>query len=51
MLTSAYHMLRDDADYRDLGPGHFDTLDIERSAARLVRRLQSLGYEVGLTAA
>ena len=51
MLTSAYHMLRNDADYRDLGPNHFDALDKERSAARLVRRLQTLGYEVALQAA
>lgn len=51
MLTSAYHMLRDDADYRDLGPDHFDALDRKRSVGRLVRRLNSLGYEVGLTAA
>lgn len=51
MLTSAYYMLRDDADYHNLGPDHFDTLDKERSAARLVRRLHTLGYEVDLTAA
>ena len=51
MLTSAYHMLRDAVDYRDLGPNHFDALDRERSAARLVRRLRSLGYEVDLKAA
>ncbi len=51
MLTSAYHMLRDDADYHDLGPDHFDALDRKRSVGRLVRRLNSLGYEVGLTAA
>ena len=44
MLTSAYHMLRNETDYHDLGPDHFDALDKERSAARLVRRLQSLGY-------
>ena len=51
MLTSAYHMLRDDADYHDLGPDHFDALDNKRSVGRLVRRLNSLGYEVGLAAA
>ena len=51
MLTSPYHMLRDDADYRDLGPDHFDALDKARSAARLVRRLQTLGYEVVLQVA
>ena len=51
MLTSAYHMLRDAVDYRDLGPNHFDAVDRERSAARLVRRLRSLGYEVDLKAA
>jgi transposase len=27
MLTAAYHMLKDGADYRDLGPDHFDRRD------------------------
>lgn len=51
MLTSAYYMMRNDADYRDLGPNHFDAIDREKSAARLVRRLQNLGYQVQLNAA
>ena len=51
MLRSAYHMLRNDADYRDLSPAHFDAIDNKRSVGLLVRRLKSLGYEVGLTAA
>lgn len=51
MLTSAYYMLRDDVDYRDLGPDHFDAIDKDKSAARLVRRLQNLGYQVQLKAA
>jgi transposase len=48
MLTAAYYMLRDDADYRDLGTDYFDRVDKTRSAHRLVRRLQSLGFEVEL---
>ena len=40
------YMLRDDADYHDLGPSYFDALDKERSAARLVSRLRTVGYEV-----
>jgi len=27
MLAAAYHMLRDGADYRDLGADHFDRRD------------------------
>jgi len=51
MLTSAYHMLRDDVDYRDLGPDYFTRTDKTKVASRLVRRLQDLGYAVELKAA
>ena len=45
MLTSAYHMLRDDADYRDLEPNHFDAVDKARSVRSITPRL-SLGPAV-----
>lgn len=51
MLTSTYYMLLDDVDYHDLGPNHFDTIHKEKAALRLVRRLQTLGYNVQLNAA
>jgi transposase len=50
MLTAAYHMLRDAAEYNDLGPQHFER-DKARVISRLVKRLQDLGCEVELKAA
>ncbi len=46
ILTTVYHLLRDGTLYQDLGPAHFDTLNRERAAKSLVRRLQALGFEV-----
>jgi transposase len=46
MLTAAYHMLRDDEDYQDLGADYFHKQDREKAARQLVRRLRNLGYEV-----
>jgi len=46
MLTAAYYMLRDDVEYRDLGPSHFDRYDRNKSISRLVRRLKDLGCRV-----
>jgi len=48
MLTAAYHMLRDDRDYHDLGAAHFQRLHHDRLVAGLTRRLHHLGYEVTL---
>lgn len=49
MLTATYHMLKDGTCYQDLGPNHFNTLDSEKLAMRLSRRLKDLGYEVQLS--
>jgi transposase len=46
ILTAAYYMLRDHAQYRDLGPDYFDRRDSARVAERLARRIRELGYEV-----
>jgi transposase len=46
LLTTAYHMLKNGSPYRDLGPGHFDQPDKQKQAARLLKRLQNLGYSV-----
>jgi len=46
ILTAAYYMLRDGTAYRDLGPQHFDRVERTKIAARLVRKLENLGYEV-----
>jgi transposase len=46
MLTAAYYILRDDADYRDLGGDYFARTDRKKTAARLVKRLSDLGFAV-----
>jgi transposase len=48
ILIAAYYLLRDGAPYRDLGPAHFDERDRDTLQRRLVRRLQTLGYQVTL---
>jgi hypothetical protein len=48
MLTAIYYMLRDNVEYRDLGPDHFDGHDKSKTATRLAAKLRSLGYEVEL---
>ena len=46
MLTAAWHMLRDGTEWQDLGAAHFDRADATRTANRLIRRLQQIGYVV-----
>jgi transposase len=46
LLTTAYAMIKNNTAYRDLGPHHFDQQDKHRHAMRLLKRLQTLGYEV-----
>jgi transposase len=48
LLVIMYEMLAHGTDYRELGPGHFDTLNRKATATRLVKRLQELGYKVQL---
>lgn len=51
MLTACYYMLRDGAEYRDLGPFHFDRRDRTKTIHRLVRKLTDLGCRVEVHAA
>lgn len=51
ILTAVYHMLSRDISYHDLGAAYLDTLDKARTARRLVRRLEDLGFSVHLTPA
>lgn len=51
ILTAAYFILRDKADYRDLGPDYFARRDTTRTAERLARRIRDLGYDVQITKA
>ena len=46
MLTAAWHMLRDGTEWHDLGAAHFDRADAQKTANRLIRRLQQIGYHV-----
>lgn len=46
MLTAAWHMLRDGTEWHDLGAAHFDRADATKTANRLIRRLQQIGYTV-----
>jgi len=48
MLVVIYHILKDNVEYRDLGPDYFDRLEPERVRRYLVKRLQHLGYDVTL---
>jgi transposase len=48
MLTAAYHMIRRDEEFRDLGGGYFDQFDRQKLARHLFRRLQELGLEVNV---
>lgn len=51
MLTAAWHMLRDGTEWHDLGAAHFDRADAQKTANRLIRRLQQIGYTVQVTPA
>ena len=48
MLTAAYHMIRRDEDFRDLGAGYFNQFDRQKLARRPIRRLQDLGLKVDI---
>lgn len=49
LLVAAYHILRDDVPYADLGPTHFDRVSHQRLLHYHRRRLAELGYDVTLT--
>jgi transposase len=50
MLEVMYHLLKNpDLQYHELGGDYFDTIDPRRLCRHLVKRLESLGYEVTLT--
>lgn len=49
LLEVMYHLLKDPKlSYRELGGNYFDTLDPQRLCRHLVKRLESLGYDVTL---
>jgi hypothetical protein len=46
ILTLAWHIIQDGTVYEELGANHQDRLHPERSARRLLHRLQQIGFEV-----
>jgi len=50
ILIIAYHLIKRDEDYKDLGGDYFDTRQPAKTTDKLVSRLEQLGYEVSLTA-
>ena len=46
MLTSAFHMLTNGSEYKELTGAHFDRRDHAKLAKRLVRRLEDIGLKV-----
>ncbi len=46
ILIICWKIIRDGGVYRELGGSHYDRLHPDRSARRLTRRLQQLGFEV-----
>jgi len=42
-------MLRHGTEWRELGAAHFDRADAHKTAARLIRQLQHIGYAVQAT--
>jgi transposase len=51
MLTAAWHMLRNQTDWKDLGAAHFDRADQKKTINRLLKRLRQLGVNAQLTPA
>jgi len=50
MLTATYHMLTSGQEYRELTGSYFDKRDSTKLAKRLVKRLETLGLKVTVTA-
>jgi transposase len=46
ILTAAYHILRDEATYHELGPDYFERRSKAHLTRRLIRRLEELGLSV-----
>jgi hypothetical protein len=49
ILTIAWHIINNEGTaYREIGGNHHDRLHPERSARRLMRRLEQIGFEVSV---
>jgi transposase len=49
ILTAVWHMLRNGTEWHELGAAYFDRADAKKTATRLIRRLQQIGYVVQVT--
>jgi hypothetical protein len=50
ILIIAYHLIKNQEVYRELGGDYFEKRNPQTTARRLVRRLEQLGYRVNLDA-
>src|SRR5262249_15450922 len=48
ILQSAWHVLKEDVNYKELGGDYFEHLNEEKSTKYFVKRLEKFGYEVVL---
>ncbi len=48
MLTAAWHMLRNQTPWRELGAAYFDHADRKKTVNRLLKRLHQLGFQAQL---
>jgi transposase len=48
ILQAAWHMLKEEVDYKELGGDYLERLSEEKTTSYLVKRLRKLGYEVEL---
>jgi transposase len=48
MLIIAWHIIQDGTVYKELGGNHYDRLHPDRSARRLIKRLEQIGFQVAV---
>ena len=48
ILIAAYHLLKEEVEYKDLGGDYFAQRDAEKNKRRWIKQLEQLGYEVEL---
>ena len=48
ILIAAYHVLKEEVEYKDLGGDYFVRRDAENTKRRLIKQLEQIGYQVEL---
>jgi transposase len=48
ILVAAYHILKEEVDYKDLGGDYFQKRNEEKTTRRLIKQLEQFGYQVEL---